>query len=49
VLSLLSAEFIVFCINGVSGFCPVSRSTIAAEEKGQIRNWPKKAPYHTGD
>jgi len=43
VLSLL------FCINGVSGFCPVPRSTIAVEGKGQIRDWPKKAPYHTGD
>ena len=41
--------FINFCINGVSGFGPVPRSTIAVEGKGQIRDWPKKAPYHTGD
>jgi hypothetical protein len=36
-------------MNGVSGFGPVPRSTIAVEEKGQIRDWPKKAPYHTED
>jgi hypothetical protein len=45
----LSPQIINFCINGVSGFCPVPRSTIAVEGKGQIRDWPKKAPYHTGD
>ena len=35
--------------NGVTGFGPVPRSTIAVKGKGQIRDWPKKAPYHTGD
>ncbi|MFN2435213.1 MAG: hypothetical protein ABR515_07545 [Nitrososphaeraceae archaeon] len=45
----MSAEILIFCINGVSGFGPVPRSTIAVKGKGQIRDWPKKAPYHTGD
>jgi hypothetical protein len=46
---ILSVWFIILCINGVSGFRPVPRSTIVVNGKGQIRDWPKKAPYHTGD
>jgi hypothetical protein len=45
---LLSASFVIFCINGILGFCPLPRSTIAVDGKGQIQDWPGK-PYHTGD
>ena len=34
----------MFCINGLSGFCPVPRSTIAVKGKGQKMELAEKSP-----
>jgi len=41
---LFSAYIIIFCTNGVSGFCPVPRSTIAVKGKGQKTELAEKSP-----